>query len=1131
MAANVACHFCCDGAELGPLSLIDLSASGFAATVPPELDIPQGSILETFELLVSDQVVWSGEAVVAYSTEDRIGGRFTSELLDLEQLRLGATLEGRPNAQPRESERVVASTLLPTPRLRASTGPPPPQGALASRVGILTTDDSLKLYLEHMCAGLGLQATTEPEGFVAVIDPRVGASAIRDWAPRASAAAVIRNEASAGEVLVALRLSRGTLVEDPRAAPDTLRAHLTETLLLEAGRRDRRTYPRAPGSAITLVEPAGAELVDISPYGARVRIAHSSEPVAILRLRVQLEQHGLADEIHCQVVERIEGPELDELRLRFAKLQTETQAELLRISKAHIFCQTITDTHAQCETGDVEGFRRVVVLWQLLQVLTQFAKERAAVRFAHMSRGRLQTGNIVGFDQDSRVITIGLAESGALGETGDRVCYSVAANNGAWLLDGHLLRQSATEVTLTFPSACVAAEHRAQNRLFLGPSSGLRVHLLGHGYPVTDISSRGFSFLVSETDPWIAPAATADVSFTLRDGTEHEEHALVRNVRAASNGHVVGCTFAQPRAKQVDTPPPIVREDLTALSVNVKHVDHGYDSEKVTFPSASGRRVVGFWTQTQSKGGKPYVIVVPPAWAKTKESMTLLAQFLCATFDEHGRELAVLRIDYTNALGESERSPEFQAAGHETLGLTMSECVKDIHGAIAYATSRSLEADIALIGMSFSGPLALRAAVEDRRVGVLFELMGASDVQDLVRRATGGVDYANRYRAGVRTGLQNVLGILSDTDRWVSDGIRSELMYLQSAQADAAKLDIPIVWIHGLHDAFVSEERIQSVLAFAGSPERKLIVVPCGHVPTKTMEAIRSYVPIAAHLLRRDGEQPATFAAPHDAMVAREAEKEWREAPRARLPSPRDYWRDYMLGKSEASIGFDVLTMTREYRQLMHLQTGLLELGANDELHDVGAGLGHSLSYLRSGSRVRLYDFVPELLEQARKRASGLEIHADTTEWDADHAAVPQTLSQATHVLMSLFLSCLTNPRAVLLKLAAALRPGTRVVASTIRPDADLSGVYAGLLRDITSGEVPPQPEYTIEQLVDGVREYMSSAAWLLRLADEGTFHFFDEAEFVEMFREVGFEVVSIHHAFGSPERALVLVGERGKKP
>jgi hypothetical protein len=93
--ANLTCRFRCEGAPLGPFSLIDLSAAGFAATTPPGVYLPPGSVLETFELCLSDQPIWSAEAYVVHGSDGRVGGRFTSGVLDLKQLHLGATFEGR----------------------------------------------------------------------------------------------------------------------------------------------------------------------------------------------------------------------------------------------------------------------------------------------------------------------------------------------------------------------------------------------------------------------------------------------------------------------------------------------------------------------------------------------------------------------------------------------------------------------------------------------------------------------------------------------------------------------------------------------------------------------------------------------------------------------------------------------------------------------------------------------------------------------------------------------------------------------------------------------------------------------------------------------------------------------------
>jgi hypothetical protein len=75
--------------------VLDLSSSGFAASADSQFPLAPGSLLKSFELLLEDRTIWTGEAVVVRGGAEHLGGRFTSGLLDLHRLRVGATLDGR----------------------------------------------------------------------------------------------------------------------------------------------------------------------------------------------------------------------------------------------------------------------------------------------------------------------------------------------------------------------------------------------------------------------------------------------------------------------------------------------------------------------------------------------------------------------------------------------------------------------------------------------------------------------------------------------------------------------------------------------------------------------------------------------------------------------------------------------------------------------------------------------------------------------------------------------------------------------------------------------------------------------------------------------------------------------------
>lgn len=80
---------------MGPIPVLDLSTSGFAAKADSQFSLAPGSVLDSFELLLDDLAIWKGDAVVVHDGGERLGGRFTSGLIDLRGLRVGATLEER----------------------------------------------------------------------------------------------------------------------------------------------------------------------------------------------------------------------------------------------------------------------------------------------------------------------------------------------------------------------------------------------------------------------------------------------------------------------------------------------------------------------------------------------------------------------------------------------------------------------------------------------------------------------------------------------------------------------------------------------------------------------------------------------------------------------------------------------------------------------------------------------------------------------------------------------------------------------------------------------------------------------------------------------------------------------------
>jgi ubiquinone/menaquinone biosynthesis C-methylase UbiE len=171
---------------------------------------------------------------------------------------------------------------------------------------------------------------------------------------------------------------------------------------------------------------------------------------------------------------------------------------------------------------------------------------------------------------------------------------------------------------------------------------------------------------------------------------------------------------------------------------------------------------------------------------------------------------------------------------------------------------------------------------------------------------------------------------------------------------------------------------------------------------------------------------------------------------------------------------------------------------------------------------VHLLELVPELLEVASARPVPERVQVETHAWDAQHDDLPPVVAGCDAVLMSLFLTTLPDPLWFLDRLHRALRPGTRVVASSVRPDADLSLWFGELVDAAQAGRVTPPMGLTRHEFLEAIRAYQGSAAELLRHVEEGRFTFFSERELAALFVDAGFRVVQHDVSMGGQGSVVV---------
>ncbi|MFO0750583.1 MAG: methyltransferase domain-containing protein [Myxococcota bacterium] len=125
---------------------------------------------------------------------------------------------------------------------------------------------------------------------------------------------------------------------------------------------------------------------------------------------------------------------------------------------------------------------------------------------------------------------------------------------------------------------------------------------------------------------------------------------------------------------------------------------------------------------------------------------------------------------------------------------------------------------------------------------------------------------------------------------------------------------------------------------------------------------------------------------------------------------------------------------------------------------------------------------------------------------------------------MSLFLSYMDEPEDVLFEAWRVLRPGGRLVVSSLVPDYDMSKLYVAIVERFESlpeSELPPGVGR--EVLLSSARRFVDHAAELFRLAEEGHFRLYDTQSLLALVRCRGFVDASAELVFGDPPQAVIV--------
>ncbi len=675
---------------------------------------------------------------------------------------------------------------------------------------------------------------------------------------------------------------------------------------------------------------------------------------------------------------------------------------------------------------------------------------------------------------------------------------------------------------------------------------------------VLDTSPGGMSVLVPAD---VVGKETAPLVVRYLDGSQHgsEERLFLRNQHPSrgrpgwnrlglvrAEGSAPRLIVEERRSKMLERESeyPVAVEWKTPAS---EPAGDDYEPRVLRIKNQDGEELVALHDSWGDSKGAP-VILIPPGWGQTKEALLPFARTLIACFRAWNQPVNVLRFDGIRQRGESHNDPICSLPGREYHHFTFSQGVRDIESWLDFLeVSQDFQPDSTLLVTFSIAAIAGRRAVADdagRRLAGWLSVVGSPDLQSAIRSISGGVDFAAGYEQGMRFGIQELLGVAVDTDRIGEDTNRNGMVFIEDSRRDMAKIGVPVCWFHGQHDAWMDLDRVRDVLSQGDPHNRRLVTIPMGHQVRTSRQALETFRCIAAEIGRMLYPDRSVETLPTANPDPSEVRRRWMAEGRRRHIAPvdlRSFWRDYLVGR-DGSLGIELMTNGAAYRQMMKSQIEALGLHSGDCVADLGCGTGAFALELGWQEKrpelldIQHFDFVGEALARARKRAQESSrlrgIHTSYSRCNLNLLNAEQRIPAADKtfdaVMASLLLSYLDYPVLVLRDMYRILKPGGRLVISSLCRDADISRLYHDTYAEVQiGGRVSHLPELGGKSLPDLARNFLNDAAKILELEETGAFQLWDPDELVELVARAGFGRIETQRAFGDPTQGVVLQATR----
>lgn len=544
-------------------------------------------------------------------------------------------------------------------------------------------------------------------------------------------------------------------------------------------------------------------------------------------------------------------------------------------------------------------------------------------------------------------------------------------------------------------------------------------------------------------------------------------------------------------------------------------------SDMVHFTNEVDRTVVGYVDFVGPRPSNRPIIIMPPGFGQTKADVVPLAYPLARL------GFAVLRYDRTDHVGESEG---------EILNSSVASMEHDLKGAIKFARKTLHATKIAVAAYSLEFRNALRIAADGAQIDFLCSILGMVDLRSALQ-AIYAQDIIALYNMGVRWGTTDLLGFKVNADNFLSSAITTSLHSLRSSIRDAEKIAIPVLFIVGEKDLLTTHTAIEEVFRAIPSPHKEIRLLPDAmHVYGESKDSLCDVNEALGYgaLKYLNGEVHHHYELDLCAKEVNERiaweRKRFRELRHVDRREEQEFWSTYL----------------KDFRRVVNLPDywSLLELihdtwggiSAGERVLDAGSGTGNFGSYLIVKYLYRVVssavnhatrplfhymgvDFVRSSLLEARNAHLALQkncaeqvglikskpfISCDFVEADL---ANPLSFRDQSFdkICCNLVLSYVPDDQFTLKELWRMLKPGGKIVITTLKPHADLSEVYRNFLKMADT-----------DKEIEDARFLLANAAMIKAREAEGLYRFYDPEELESKLLAIGAVRLRILSAFSN---------------